>query len=129
MRTPRRASLATLLATVVALAGCDLGPSGPALVAGTVTGSPTLGAAVVEITWPGVTGFQGRGSTQVYAGPVAGSRDRHRVILVDAAGGDLRFTILLDDIGLDGPVATVISAVGTDNLAMPVTDLRVVLGR
>jgi hypothetical protein len=51
------------------------------------------------------------------------------VILVDAAGGDLRFTIVLDDARLDGPVVTVVSAVGTDDLPLDVGALRVVLER
>ena len=129
-RTSERLVGIPLLFAVLALAGCDLsGPGGPAHVAGTVTGSPTLGAAVVELTWRGVTGFEGRGSTQSYSGAVPGVQNRHRVILVDAAGGDLRFTIVLDDARLDGPVVTVVSAVGTDDLPLEVTGLRVVLER
>jgi hypothetical protein len=129
-RSARVRARVACLAAVVALAGCDLGgPGGPARVAGTLTGNPATGAAVVEVTWPGVTGFEGRGGTQVYSGAVSGFPDRHRVILVDAAGGDLSFTIVLDDTRLDGPVLTVVSAVGTDNLPLDVTGLRVALER
>lgn len=129
-RTSERLVGIPLLLAVLALAGCELGgPGGPAQVAGTVTGSPTLGAAVLELTWRGVTGFEGRGSTQSYSGAVSGVQNRHRVILVDAAGGDLHFTIELDDARLDGPVVTVVSAVGTDDLALDVGALRVVLER
>jgi hypothetical protein len=125
---PRRG--ATALLGVLALAACDLGgPRGPVRVAGTVTGDPALGAAVVELTWQGVKGFEGRGGTQLYSGAVAGSPTRHRLVLVDAAGGDLRFTIDLEDDLLQGPVATVVSAVGTDNLPLDAADLRVVLER
>jgi hypothetical protein len=128
-RTRARRGGALLLA-LSALAGCDLGgPGGPAHVAGTVTGSEALGAAVVELTWLGVTGFEGRGSTQVYSGAVSGAQNRHRLILVDGTGGDLRFTIVLDDARLDGPVLAVVSAVGTDDLSLDVADLRVVLER
>ena len=120
--------------TVALLAGllsaCDLGgPEGPAQVLGTVTGDPQLGAAVIELSWEGVTGLEGRGSTQVYSAPVAGSPSLHRAVLLDAAGGDLRFTIHLTDDRLHAPVVTVESAVGTDNLPRTLADLRVVLER
>ena len=126
----RRVVPGSTLLAVLALAACDLGgPSGPAQVIGSVTGNAELGAAVVDLTWEGVTGFEGRGSTQVYSAPVSGSADRHRFVLVDAAGGDLRFTIALADDRLHAPTVTVVSAVGTDNLPRPVADLRVVLER
>jgi hypothetical protein len=118
------ASLAALLSA------CDFGgPGGPAEVLGTVTGHPRLGAAVIDLSWDGVTSLEGRGSTQVYTAPVPGSETRHRAVLVDATGGELRFTISLSDDRLDAPALTVVSAVGTDNLQLPVGDLRVVLER
>ena len=121
---------ARVLVVPLALAACDLGgPSGPAQVLGTVTGDAELGAAVVDLTWDGVAGFQGRGTTQVYAAPVSGSADRHRFVLVDATGGELRFTIDLADDRLHAPTVTVVSAVGTDNLSRPVAELRVLLER
>ena len=128
-RRPRpRALAAAVLAA--GLGACDLGgPGGPAEVLGTVTGDPGLGAAVVDLSWDGVTSFEGRGSTQAYSAPVSGSPNRHRVVLVDAAGGELRFTIGLEDERLNAPVVQVVSAVGTDNLPLSVSDLRVVLER
>lgn len=126
---PRRPAV-FLAALTALLSACDLGgPGGPTQVLGTVTGDPQLGAAVIDLSWEGVTGLEGRGSTQVYSAPVSGSPDRHRAILVDAAGGELRFTIELTDERLYAPVLTVVSAVGADNLPLPVGDLRVVLER
>jgi hypothetical protein len=115
----------------VALAACDLGgPKGPASVLGTLTGGEAaLGAAVVELTWDGVTAFEGRATTQVYSAAVSGSPGRHRLVLLDATGGELRFTIQLQDDLLYAPVVTVVSAVGTDNLPLPLGGLRVVLER
>ncbi|MSR21078.1 MAG: hypothetical protein EXR91_08875 [Gemmatimonadetes bacterium] len=115
--------------SVLVLAACDLGPSGPGTVTGSVTGNPALGAVVLDVTWPGVVGFEGRGSTQVYSAAVTGSPDRHRVVLVSPTGGDLPFAIAVDDVYLETPVATVVEAVGTDNLALSVGGLRVVLER
>jgi hypothetical protein len=118
------------LALAALLSACDFGgPGGPAEVLGTVTGHPRLGAAVIDLSWDGVTSLEGRGSTQVYAAPVPGSTTRHRAVLVDATGGELRFTISLSDDRLDAPALTVVAAVGTDNLQLPVGDLRVVLER
>jgi hypothetical protein len=118
------------LALAGTLVGCDLGgPSAPTRALATVTGSPMLGAAVVDLAWPGVMGIEGRGSTQVYSGAVSNAPNRHRVILVGAEGGDLRFTVELDDLRLYGPVVTVVSAVGTDNLPIDHEGLRVVLER
>jgi len=129
-RGGKRARLALAAALAVGLMGCDLGgPSGPAQVVGTVTGDPLLGAAIVELSWDGVRGFEGRGDTQVYAGAVPESAERHRVVLVGPAGGDLQFTIDLEDHRLDGPMLTVVSAVGTNNLPLPTSGLRVVLVR
>ena len=128
-RRPRRRSF--VLALLAALLGaCDLGgPGGPAQVLGTVTGDPRLGAAVIEISWDGVTGLDGRGSTQVYSAPVTDRPNHHRAILVDAAGGELRFTIGLTDERLYAPAITVVSAADTANLPLPVGELRVVLER
>ncbi len=126
-RGPRRTGW--VLVAAILLAGCDLGPSGPSRVLGTVTGNPGLGAAVVEVTWQGVTDFEGRGSTRVYAARIPGTTDKYRVILVDPVGGDLRFTVVLEERRLDGPALAVVSAAGTNNLDLPVGGLRVVLER
>lgn len=110
------------------LAACDLGPSGPSTVDGTVTGEASLGAAVLDVTWPGVVGFEGRGDTQVYFAPVAG-RDRYRVILVSPTGGDIPFAILVDDAYLTSPTVTVVEAASSTNQLLPLTRLRVELAR
>lgn len=127
----RRRRLLTAVAalTAAALSACDSGPDGPGTVAGTVTGASDLGAAVLDVVWMGVQGFEGQGSTQVYAAPVAGEENRYRVILVGPTGGDLRFGIRVDDLYLEGPVVTVVEAATAANLALPVTDVRVLLER
>ncbi len=114
---------------VAVLTGCDLGPSGPGIVNGSVTGDATLGAVVLDVTWPGVVGFEGQGSTQVYFAAVAGSPDRYRVVLVSPTGGDVPFAIVVDDAYLQSPVVTLVEAVGTDNLSRQLGGLRVVLER
>jgi hypothetical protein len=111
------------------LSGCDTGPSGPATVAGTVTGPADLGAVVLDVVWKGVQGFEGHGSTQIYSAPVAGGSDHYRLILVGPTGGELAFGVLVDDVYLEGPVVTLVEAVATDNLPRPLDNIRVVLER
>lgn len=126
-----RRLLTALLTSVAAaaLAACDTAPSGPATVAGTVTGPPDLGAVVLDVVWAGVRGFEGQGSTQVYSAPVPGEPNRHRVILVSPTGGDVSFGIRVDDLYLEGPVVTVVEAASTDDVPRPVGDLGVLLER
>ena len=126
----RRAGLrAAAVLGVGLITACDLGPSGPDTVEGTVTGDATLGAAVLDVTWPGVVGFEGRGSTQVYFAPVPGFPDRYRVILVSPTGGDIPFAIAVDDAYLRSPTVMVVEAAGTDNQSKSVNGLRVVFER
>jgi hypothetical protein len=111
--TIRAAFVALLLAAVAA---CDSGPSGPGALTVTVE-SDGLGGALLEVTGPGIIGFQGLGDTRVYDAELAGTPDAHRVLLVDPTGGQLRFEIEVEDIGMDDPVLTVVSAAGVDNQA------------
>jgi hypothetical protein len=112
----------------LALTACDLDSNGPGEVSARVTGDPALGAVVLDVTWRGVEGFSGRGSTQVYSAPVAGSPDRHRVILVDGVGGELPFGIDVQDLRVEVPTVTIVAATDTDNQPVPVGTLRVRLG-
>ena len=117
------------MAAVAVLAACDTGPSGPGTVVGTVTGPPDLGAAVLDVVWKGVQGFEGRGSTQAYSAPVAGEVDRYRLVLVAPSGGDLSFSIEVDDVYLEGPVVTLVDATDASNEPRSVADLEVLLER
>ena len=119
-----RALMAAL--TLAALTACETGPRGPHTLSGRVIGPADLAGAVLDVAWSEVTGFEGQGSTQVYWAPVAGERDRYRVILIAPSGGQLTFGLHVDGRHLYGPVITVVEAVATDNLARPVADMRVV---
>ena len=118
-----------LSAALTGLSACQTGPDGPGTVSGTVTGPADLGAAVLDVVWAGVQGFEGQGSTQVYSAAVAGEPNRYRVILVGPAGGDLTFGIFVDDVYLEGPIVTVVDATGSDNLPRSIGDVRVLLER
>ncbi|MGD8286984.1 MAG: hypothetical protein PVJ80_06040 [Gemmatimonadota bacterium] len=129
-RPSRKSRLVVLAMAVVALlSACDTGPDGPGTVYGTVTGASDVGAAVLDVVWRGVRGFEGRGGTQVYSAAVPDEPDRYRVILVDATGGDLSFGITVDDVYLEGPVVTVVEAADTSNEPRAVSDLDVLLER
>jgi hypothetical protein len=86
---------------------------------------PDVGGAVLEISGSGIRGFTGRGSTQVYSAAVPGRAGVFRVVLVDPEGGDMGFDIEVDDRGMDGPVAAVVSVAGTDNGLLPTSSLVV----
>jgi hypothetical protein len=104
------------LAIVLALSvtACDSGPKGPGSLVARATGD-SLGGVVLRVEGTGITGFTGRGTTQVYWSSVADKVDTHRVILIDAQGGDLGFDIVVEDRAMEGPVITVLQAALTDN--------------
>jgi len=118
-----------LVVGLVALSACETGPRGPHTLQGRVVGPADLAGAVLDVVWSEVTGFEGQGSTQVYWAQVPGESDHYRVILVAPSGGQLTFGLSVEGRYLHGPVITVVEAVATDNLARPVGDMRVVLGR
>lgn len=112
------------LLAFLAVSACDGGPEGPgALSARAVLdeapGGASLGAAVLEFQGRGIQGFEARGDTRLYASAVAGKTDVHRVVLVHPSGGELGFEILVDDLGRDRPMVTVIQAAGIDNNPLP----------
>ena len=128
MRASLRARLATaLLALALGASACDLGPDGPSTATGRVTGHPALGAAVLDVTWKGVTGFEGRGSTQVYAAAVAA--DRWRVVLVSPSISDLAFAVKLESSVLEAPTITVVEAANIGNHPVEVGPLKVSIER
>ena len=111
-----RRGFAYLLAVATLLSGaCDSGPSGPGTLVASVTGS-SLGGVVLEVRGPGILGFEGLDNTQVYAAPLAQVADAYRVLLIDPEGGELRFEIQVEDVGMGDPIMQVVSAAGVDNL-------------
>lgn len=123
----RRLAVALML-TLVALAGCDFGPSGPGVLTGRAS-ADALGAVVLEMQGSGIRGFSGRGSTQVYSAPVAGRSGVHRVILIAPDGGDLGFDVEVEDVGMEGPAVTVVQAARIDNATMPASLVTVRIER
>ena len=114
---PKRVHRALLAALAVTVAGCDSGPSGPGALVATVTGE-SLGGVALQIEGAGIRGFEGLGETQVYAAPLAATPNAFRVLLVAPRGDELRFEIQVDDVAMDDPIMTVVSAAGIDNLTL-----------
>ena len=129
MKLTSRRARALAVVAALGLAGCDLGPEGPSAVDGLVRGHPALGAAVLDVTWPGVVAFEGRGSTQVYAAPVAGEPNRWRVVLVSPSISELPFTVQVESAFADVPVVTVVEAANIGDDAVDPGELSVVLER
>ena len=124
----RARGTAVLLLGLV-LASCDLGPEGPSTATGRITGHPALGAAVLDVTWPGAVAFEARGDTQLYFAPVAGSADRWRVVLVSPSISDLPFSVKVEGSLLDAPTITVVEAANIGNHPVDVAPLKVSIER
>jgi hypothetical protein len=121
----RWTAAAVAIASVLSAAGCDSGPSGPGTLIVTVDAPAALGAVALEVVGSGVTGFEGVGSTAAYGTVVSARQNRHRVVLVDPVGGQLRFSVRVEDVGAEPPVISVVGAAGTDNLERITTDVEV----
>jgi len=108
--------------------GCDSSPSGPGQLSARAS-APALGAVVLEVEGRGITGFAAQGTSRVYSAPVQGRAGVHRVIVVSPAPGSLSFTIDVDDVGMEGPVVTVVSAADGANVAMSASRVAVTVER
>lgn len=110
------------LATLAFVAACDSGPDGPGDVTASVQASgQDLGAAVLQIVGGGIEDFSGTGGTKVLwaqqENPVL-----FRVVVIASSGGDLDFSVTVQDRGGRLPRATVVAAVDALNQPIPVTD-------
>lgn len=123
----RRLVVALVIAPVL-VAGCDSGPSGPGHLSARTSG-PTLGAVVLEVEGQGIEGFSARGSSRVYSAPVEGRSGVYRVIVLSPDAGSLPFEIDVEDMGMEGPVITVVSAADGANVAMPASEVAVTVER
>ena len=104
------------LATTLATSACDSGPRGPGALEATLEAEEALGAVTLEVVGPGILGFEGTGGTQAWGAVVSVAAGRHRVVLVNPTSGELSFRILVEDLGAEHPVITVVDAAGTDDL-------------
>ena len=109
---PRWAALLALLA----LACCELGPTGPGVLNGTIISPFNLGSVVPEVEGTGVRGSVGNGDTQAYGSVVPRVGGRHRVVLVSRSGSSIPFGIEVEDLRAETPIAIVVFAAGADNI-------------
>lgn len=115
-----------VLAAAVLLSGCDLfGPSGPGVMNATLTATSDLGAVVLEVVGPSVTGIEAQGDTRAYSAPINAAQGRYRVVLVASTAGAMRFGIEVDDLGAEPPGVVVITAADTQNLPTLATGIEV----
>ena len=103
-----------LVVGVLALLGCESGPSGPGALEATVTGD-MLGGVLLQVDGPGIRGFTALGDARVFGAPDAARPGRHRVIVIAPSTGELRFMIDVDDLEMEGPVLTVLQATRVDD--------------
>jgi hypothetical protein len=128
MRIRARVKRTVLLAAFglpLVLTACVLGPDGPSTVTGRIQGHPALGAVVLEVTWRGIVGFEGRGSTQAYSAASTTSPNRHRVVLVGPEISELPFAIEVESPLAEPPLVTIVEAVNIGNLPVDPSSLSV----
>jgi hypothetical protein len=105
---------------LLSISACGDGePSGPGTLDVRVVPPPSVeaGAVVLEVTGPGIQGFEAAGGARVFGAPVSTASERHRVVvLVDQ--GDLLFRIRVEDRG-QLPEAVVVEAVDRQNRSVP----------
>lgn len=118
------------LSAALVLAACDSGPEGPGVLSAKVTSPQPLGAVVLEFTGTGITGFEARGTTQVF-GEVGGTgSQRHRVILVSPAGAtEISFGIGFEDRAGEMPSVVAITASSPTNATASAAGLKVRIER
>jgi hypothetical protein len=130
MSARRRLASGLALSAALALAACDSGPEGPGVLSAKVTSPQPLGAVVLEFTGTGITGFEARGTTQVFGAVGGTGSQRHRVILVSPAGAtEIPFGIELLDRAGEMPSVVAITASSPTNAAVSAAGLKVRIER
>ena len=110
-----------LAVLAILVVGCDTLPSGPGEITGSVQSqNASLGGAVLEIVATGVEGFSGVGGTKVFWAP---QEDPvvFRVIVIGEGGGDLKFSISMQDRSDRTPRGSVVLLTDLNNRPVPVT--------
>ncbi len=130
MSGPRRFTAALALGGVLVLASCDSGPQGPGVLPAKVTSARPLGAVVLEFTGAGITGFEARGTTQVFGAAGGTGTQKQRVILVSPAGAtEIPFAISFEDRAADMPSVVAITAASPTNATVSAAGLKVRIER
>lgn len=117
----RRPVAILLFLAALGLQGCgDSGPQGPGALSAVVESQgASVGAVVLSVSGPGVTGFQAVGSTRLF------SSGTQRVVLVGVGNGTLHFNILVIDRAASAPTVGVVEAVDVTNARLGVAGLSV----
>lgn len=130
MIAARRWAALLAMGATLALGACDSGPEGPGVLVARVTSSQPLGAVVLEFSGGGITGFEARGTTQVFGSVDATGDRRHRVILVSPTGAtEIPFGIAFKDRAVDMPAVVVVAAAAPSNSSMSAAGLKVRIER
>jgi hypothetical protein len=113
---PGRAAPLALAAVALGLAACE--PSGPGELVATVHAPVPTGAVVVELVGARMTGFDGVGDSRAFGADGVAADTVRRVVVISPSAGDLRFRVLVEDVGAEPPRAAVIEAVDPANRAI-----------
>jgi len=130
MSASRRLGALLVVGGALALAACDSGPEGPGVLVARVTSPQPLGAVVLELTGAGITGFEARGTTQVFGAVGSGATPKHRVILVSPAGAtEIPFGIAFTDRSGRMPSVVAVAASSPSNVPVAAGGLKVRIER
>lgn len=130
MTARRRFGALLTLGVALAAAACDSGPEGPGVLVAKVTSPQPLGAVVLELTGAGITGFEARGTTQVFGTAAGPGILKHRVILVSPAGStEIPFGISFADRAGAMPSVVAVSASSPSNVPVTAGGLKVRIER
>lgn len=106
--------IVVVLAALVSACG-DSGPQGPGSFRASVQATgPAAGAAILDVTGPGIQGFQGTGDTRVFPALIDAAAGVHRVIAVSASGV-ISFRIQVEQVELGAPAVLVVDAADMQN--------------
>lgn len=114
-----RWSVMLALATVLGVAACESGPSGPGSLEATVESPRRIaGGVVVEVRGVGIRGFSAAAPLQLFWAPQT-EPGAFRVVLVNPGdAAPLTFQIQVDDLGADPPTGQVLEATALTNLPL-----------
>lgn len=122
------AAWVVLFASAAMVACGDDGPEGPgSFNAAVETAGAPVGAVVVDVTGPGITGFEGTGDTRVFSTVRNATGGVHRVIAVSGTGS-IGFRVLVERRELGAPGAVVIEAASTDDAPLGPAGITVRVG-
>ncbi len=107
---------------IVALAGCEQGPSGPGYWEAVVEGPSPVGAVFLAVSGRGIEAVEGAAGTEVFTHAAEGENSVRVVALAPLEPEPLQFRVRVRDRGDGPPTVSIVELFGRDNLRITGTD-------